>query len=179
MYSSRLLLGIVIVNIVLVLAIGVYGERIDEPLSREIGHGESLYDYLWWSGLAINGPSGYAALSLSSILVPGAGDLELRYWAQYGLWLLLLTPQWAGYHCAAVWCYGHRRREIALRITSVSIILLGCLAAYKLWTLCKDLGEFSNLEHCYSSFFAMAGFPLSGFIIMAYSRFGSIKKLAA
>ena len=48
-------------NALLVLSIGIYGILTDEPYWRAVGHDPGLYDYFFWLGLVLNGPSGFAA----------------------------------------------------------------------------------------------------------------------
>src|SRR5215472_12169938 len=71
---------IIRLNLALIVVVGLYGLVTDEPYWRADGHGPSLYDYLFWFALVLNGPSGIAADYMSWL---GADDAELRFVIQF------------------------------------------------------------------------------------------------
>jgi len=156
-------------NALLVLSIGVYGLLTDEPYWRSNGHGPWLYDYLFWWGLALNGPSGFAADYASWVVTYDGPNAEWRFVVQYGLWLLLLWPQWKGYDAVAAWCIGHRGRETSLYLATAGITAIGGVAAYEAWIYGHRPTEF--FIDRYFWFVRIAGVALSGVVILAYSQF--------
>jgi len=109
---------IIRLNLALIVVVGLYGLVTDEPYWRAVGHGPSLYDYLFWFALVLNGPSGIAADYMSWL---GADDAELRFVIQFALWDALLWPQWKLYHVLALWCRKGSSRQIIL----YSLAILG------------------------------------------------------
>jgi hypothetical protein len=170
MYASRPLRKIIYWNAVLVLCVGVYGVFTDEPYWRAVGHRPWLYDYVFWFGLALNGPSGFGADYLSWLTDQRASGHELRFLVQYGLWLLLLPLQWMCYRYIAIWCNVRRWRETVLYTISVSILVLGCFAAYRgwIWGHRPSIGFIDR----YFWFVRMAALALSGLTLLAYAFLG-------
>src|SRR5215469_18890134 len=123
MSKSGRLHTIIYWNASLVLAGGIYGILTDEPYWRANGHGPNLYDYLFWVGLALNGPSGFAAdyISWGLVYLSDSGA-EWRYFLQYGLWLIFLALQWRCYDAVVTWCVGHPWRETALYMVAAFIM---------------------------------------------------------
>jgi hypothetical protein len=70
-------------NLALIVVVGLYGMVTDEPYWRDNGHGPWLYDYLFWFGLVLNGPSGFAADYLSRLSSIGT---KFRFVIPYVLW---------------------------------------------------------------------------------------------
>jgi hypothetical protein len=145
---------IISLNCLLILSVCVFGVLTDEPYWREVGHSPSLYDYFFWSALALNGPSGvvadYAAwLTTNNLHLKWQAlflaQHEWRFAAQYAIWLLLLWPQWKAYDDILVgWCIGHPYRQTWLFITAFGAALIGCFAAYQAWTPGHRVGFFSS-----------------------------------
>jgi hypothetical protein len=117
-------------NVALIVAVGFYGLATNEPYWRDTGHGPWLYDYLFWFGLALDGPSGFAADYLSQL---NSTRTEVRFVIQYVLWCLLLWPQWKLYHAIAMWSRESRRRQMALYSLALLVTVAGGAAAYKAW----------------------------------------------
>jgi hypothetical protein len=117
-------------NVALIVAVGFYGLATNEPYWRDTGHGPWLYDYLFWFGLALDGPSGFAADYLSQL---NSTSTEVRFVIQYVLWCLLLWPQWKLYHAIAMWSRESRRRQMALYSLALLVTVAGGAAAYKAW----------------------------------------------
>ena len=170
---------IIQLNALFVLGLGIYGVVTDEQYWRAVGHDPYLYDYLFWFGLALNGPSGLAADYLSWLIIGNVESPihrlpfivqkspEWQFAAQYVLWLLLLWPQWRSYDAIATWCAGHRRREIALHVLAAAIVAIGSVAAYQAW----DPGHHPDVDMFiipYFWFVRVAGVALSGVVILAY-----------
>ncbi len=96
-------------NLALLVVVGIYGLASDEPYWRDVGHGPSLYDYVFWLALVMNGPSGLAADYLSWLV---ARHAEIRFVLQYAFWCALLWPQWQLYLALARWCWQTRARRM-------------------------------------------------------------------
>jgi hypothetical protein len=165
-------------NAVLVLAGGMYGILTDEPYWRANGHGPNLYDYLFWIGLALNGPSGFAADYISwGLIYPSDSGVDWRFLLQYGLWLLFLALQWRFYDAAVTRCVGHPWRETALYAVAVCIMIVGAFAAYKGWIYGqRPMGDFFAVRHFW--FVRIAGLAFSGLILFAYSLFYKAHRLS-
>src|SRR4030095_2349196 len=91
-------------NLGLIVSIAVYGIITDELYWKAVGHDPNLYDYLFWFGTALNGPSSFAADHFSWLIATRIhyewhGDA--RFIIQYALWCLLLWPQWKLYEFLA------------------------------------------------------------------------------
>jgi hypothetical protein len=159
-------------NLMLVLGIGLYGLLTDEPYWRSNGHYPGLYDYLFWFGLVLNAPSGVTADYLPRLIMSNSSNLELRFVVQYGLWLLLLWPQWKGYDLLVTWCMGPPRRETALRVVAVGVAMIGGIAGYRAWIFGHRLAmesEFMFIDR-YFWFVRVAGLAVSGLVILAYGQ---------
>jgi hypothetical protein len=172
---------IIQLNLLFVLSLGIYGFMIDEPYWRAVGHAPGLYDYLFWCGLAVNGPSGVAADALSWLIFEDVDSpihrlpfivqqsYEWRFAGQYGMWLWLLWLQWTCYDPLATWCVGHRRREIALHVAAVAIVAAGSVLAYQAWIHGhRPMGD--AFVDPYFWFVRVVGVALSGLVILAYYR---------
>jgi hypothetical protein len=144
---------IVLLNVAVVFGIGLYGLLTDEPYWRDNGHGPWLYDYLLWTGLALNGPGGFVVDQL-----PALGD---NYLFEYALWMALLWPQWKVYDILANWCAQDRRREIALCLAIAGLTAVGCFMTY---------GDQQLYLHPSGTFlaFRIATIALGGVVISAY-----------
>ena len=169
---------IVWLNALLISSIGVFGVLTDEPYWRAVGHGPGLYDYLFWSALALNGPSGVAAdfaawfatnyfqLNWQTLFL---AEHEWRFAIQYALWLLLLLPQWKAYDTLVGCCVGHPYRQTSLRLGALSTALIGCVAAYEVWSPSHRVGLV--FVDPYFWVVRAVALGLSGFVILAYSHF--------
>jgi 4-hydroxybenzoate polyprenyltransferase len=151
-------------NFILVLAIAIYGLFADEPSWREDGHSPWLYDYLYWLAVALNGPSGFIP-DYARRVITGTSSLEKMFVAQYGLWLLLLWPQWRIYDLVARWCIADRRREIALYVATAGISVIGAVVTYEAWILERREAEYIPLSFDWVA--GHAGLALVGLIILA------------
>jgi hypothetical protein len=168
---------IIRLNALLVLSIGIYGILTDEPYWRAVGHDPGLYDYFFWFGLVLNGPSGFAADYAARLI---AENLRLNWQAliqtrdewqfvvQYALWLLLLWPQWKGYDLLARWYVGRPGRETSLRLAAVAIVLIGCVGAYENWTDGHRIGLF--FIDRYFWVVRSLGLGLSGLVVLSYGQ---------
>lgn len=161
---------IVLSNFVFVLGICLYGYLSDEPYWREVGHGPKLYDYLLWAGLVLNGPSGFIADHLSELIPPNIYDYGQHFLVEYGLWLLLLWPQWKGYDLVASWCMGHRRREMALYVAIAGITAIGCVVTYESRFATYEIWHPLHPDRIFLITRVVAT-GLSGLVILAYIRF--------
>src|SRR5579872_5018411 len=98
---------IVLFNAALILALGVYGIFTFELLDPR-GHAQNFYDdlyyYLSQPVLILNGPSGFIAETISDAFPVSEWLDYKRISYEYGLWLLLLWPQWGLYDNLAKWC---------------------------------------------------------------------------
>jgi hypothetical protein len=157
-------------NLALVLGIGLFGVVTDEPYWRSVGHDPSLYDYLFWFGLALNGPSGVTADYLSWLVTSNNSKYGLEFVVQYVLWLLLLWPQWKGYDVVVVWCIGHPRRKAVLYAAIAGIVVIGGVAAYEGWMYGHRPRELAFIDR-YFWFVRIASVALSGLVILAYAQF--------
>jgi hypothetical protein len=146
---------IVLLNIAVVFGIGLYGFLTDEPYWRSAGHGPWLYNYLLWSGLALNGPAGFTAGQLFAL--PYRGD----YFLEYALWVALLWPQWKAYGILAKWCARDWRREIALYLAIAGITAIGCFMTY------MDQRRYLHPSDTFLAF-RIAATALGGVVISAY-----------
>jgi hypothetical protein len=144
---------IVLLNVAVVFGIGLYGFLTDEPYWRDNGHGPWLYDYLLWTGLALNGPAGFVVDQLTAL-----GD---NYLVEYALWMALLWPQWKAYDVLAKWCRGKSRREMALYIAIAGITAIGCFMTY------RDQQLYLHPSGTFLAF-RIAAIALSGVVISAY-----------
>ena len=180
MNSPSSLGTIVRINLLLVLSIGLYGFFTDEPYWREVGHRPWLYDYLFWIGLGLNGPSGFAAEYLSWVVindspVHGLGFVtqhshDWRFLVQYVLWSLLLWPQWKAYDAIARWSLAHRRYEWALYTAAAVFVLGGGVLAYAGWAWGHRPSELVFIDQ-YFWFVRRGAVALSGVLVVAYYEF--------
>jgi len=154
-------------NLFLVLAIGIYGFFTDEPYWIVNGRGPDLYEYFFWLGLALNGPSGFAADYPGWLFTSGGSDRQLKYVIQYVLWLLFPWLQSKAYDLVVSACISHRRREVALRAAIFFITLVGGVAAYKAWQYGHRPREINFIDQ-YFWFVRIGGTALSGPVILAY-----------
>jgi hypothetical protein len=163
-------------NALLVLSIGIYGVLTDEPYWRAVGHGTWLYDYFFWLGLALNGPSGFAADYAAWLITENLhlnwqalvlAQHTWRFAVQYALWLLFLWPQWKAYDVLAGWCVGHPGRETLLHLAAAVIVLTGCIGAFENWTDGHRIGLIFIDRYFWvvRSF----GLGLSGLVVLSYS----------
>ncbi|MGO9007597.1 MAG: hypothetical protein ACLQIQ_08680 [Beijerinckiaceae bacterium] len=153
---------VVLLNFVFILGICLYGLLTDEPYWRAVGHGPELYNYLLWAGLVLNGPSGFIADHLLKLIQPNSYNHD--WLVEYGLWLLLLWPQWKAYDLAARWCMGDRRRETALYVVIAGITAIGCV---------MTLRDQARYLHPDSIFLVgrVAAITLSSLVILVYIQF--------
>ena len=150
-------------NVALIVAGGFYGLATNEPYWRDTGHGPWLYDYLFWLGLVLNGPSGFAADYLSRLSSSGT---EFRFVIQYVLWCLLLWPQWKLYHAVAVWCRASRRRQMALYSLALLLALSGTAGAYEAWLIGHRPSDLFIDK--YSWFVRIASIAFAGVVLLVY-----------
>jgi|SRR5262245_40829351 len=129
------------------------------------GHGPWLYDYLFWCALALNGPSGFAADYSAWLMTFNSSNHNLRFVAQYALWLLLLWPQWKAYDAVVTWSFGHRQRETALYLGVAAVAAVGTVAAYEAWIFGHRPSELAFIDR-YFWFVRVAGVTLAGMIIL-------------
>jgi hypothetical protein len=170
-------------NALLIASIGIQGFMTDEPYWRAVGHSPGLYDYFFWSALALNGPSGfaadYAAWLATDIDLKWQALIqhreELRFVVQYLFWLLLLWPQWKAYDIIACRCAGHPRRERLLRLAALGLVLIGCVGIYETWRSSHRIGLFFIERHFWTV--RIAGVALSGVVILVYGHV--LKQLSA
>jgi hypothetical protein len=152
----------VLSNFVFVLGICIYGFLTDEDYWRMVGHSPNLYNYLLWAGLALNGPSGFVADHLATLI--SSKNYDPDWLIEYGLWLLLLWPQWRGYDHAAKWCLGDRRRATVLYVVIGAITAIGCAATF------RDQARYLYPD---SVFLVdrVAAIAVAGFVVLAYIQF--------
>lgn len=150
-------------NLALIVVVGLYGMVTDEPYWRDNGHGPWLYDYLFWLGLVLNGPSGFAADYLSRLSSSGT---EVRFVIQYVLWCLLLWPQWKLYHAVAMWCRESRRRQMALYSLALLLALSGTAGAYEAWLIGHRPSDLFIDKYFW--FVRIAGIAFAGIVLLVY-----------
>jgi hypothetical protein len=150
-------------NLVLIVVVGLYGMVTGEPYWRDNGHGARLYDYLFWLGLGLNGPSGFASDYLSRLSSSGT---EFRFVVQYLLWCLLLWPQWKLYHAVAVWCRASRRRQMALYSLALLLALSGSAGAYQAWSIGHRPTDLFIDKYFW--FVRIAGIACTGIVLLVY-----------
>ena len=150
-------------NLALIVLVGLYGMFTDEPYWRENGHGPWLYDYLFWLGLVLNGPSGFAADYLSQL---SSTSTEVRFVIQYVLWCLLLWPQWNLYHAAVVWCRESRPRQMALYSLALLVAVAGSVGAYQAWVYGHRPSDLFIDKYFW--FVRIAGIACAGVILLVY-----------
>jgi hypothetical protein len=148
-------------NLALVLLVGLYGILTDEPYWRDVGHGPCLYDYLFWSALAFNGPSGFAADYLSEF---GSRSAESRFVIQYGWWCALLWSQWKLYHLLALWCRESRARQMMLYSIASLVIVAGGAGACAAWSIGHRPSEFFIDQYFW--FVRVGGAACSGLVLL-------------
>ena len=151
-------------NMTLIVAVGAYGFITNEPYWRDTGHGPWLYDYLFWFGLFLNGPSGLIADYLAWF---GLSDAEPRFVIQYFLWCLLLWPQWRLYHALALWCGANRARQLGLYGAAFVLTILGSVAAYQAWIFGHRPSH--TFIDPYFWFVRVAGLGCAGVVLLAYT----------
>jgi hypothetical protein len=160
-------------NLALIVVVGLYGMFTGEPHWRENGHGPWLYDYLFWLGLVLNGPSGFAADYLSQL---SSTSTEGRFVIQYVLWCLLLWPQWKLYHAAVLRCRESRPRQMALYSLALLVAVTGSVGAYQAWVYGHRPSDLFIDKYFW--FVRIGGVACSGVVLMIYayvinqSRFG-------
>lgn len=150
-------------NLVFVVALGVYGFVTDEPYWRDNGHAPWLYDYLFWFGLFMNGPSGFGADYLSWLVTR---DLDLRFLAQYGFWCVLLWVQWRAYHAAAVWSLGSTWRTLVQYGFSLILMTAAGYGAHEAWIYGHRPVDFCNDPYFW--FVRIAGIAAAGLVMIGY-----------
>jgi len=161
--------NIIRLNVLLVLAVGIYGFLTDEPYWKAVGHGPNLYDYVFWFALALNGPSGFAAEYAAWFATSNGSDHDLQFVLQYGFWLLLLWVQWRLYDAAARYCIGHRSRETLLYLAAFAVAVLGGLAAYQGWVWGHRPMDVGFIDR-YFWFVRIGGVALSGVVVFAHTQ---------
>lgn len=154
---------IIRLNLGFIIALGIYGFVTDEPYWRDVGHAPWLYDYLFWFGLFLNGPSGFAAEYLSWLLHV---HVDWRFLAQYGFWCLLLWLQWRAYHAAAVWSLGSARRTAILSAAALIIMAAAGYGAHEAWVYGQRPMEI--VFDRYFWFVRIAGIASAGLMMIGY-----------
>jgi hypothetical protein len=177
MNSSTLLRRAIRWNLMLVLSIGIYGVLNDEDYWNAIGHGPHLYDYLYWCASALNGPSGFAAESLSRLVIEDSRIRpfvvqHLTQWQfalEYILWLVLIWPQWKAYDAVVFWCIGRRNRQTDLYAAIAAATVAGCILSYGAWV---DAHQYSDIPYIqiYFWFFRIGSLTFAGPVILAYDQ---------
>jgi hypothetical protein len=167
-------------NLVLIIAIGLYGFFTDEPYWRDVGHGPWLYDYFFWFALAFNGPSGFLADYLSWHI--HTTYVDYRFLIQYALWCLLLWPQWRFYDWLAHWYRKSFRRQVSVYVFASLLIAGGAIAAYQAWLFGHRPTDLFIDKFFW--FVRIAGVACSGIVILMYvhivaSRIHSDKTVTA
>lgn len=150
-------------NLWFVSALGIYGFVTDEPYWRNVGHSPWMYDFLFWFGLFLNGPSGLAADYVSWSVSPNA---ELQFVVQYILWFSFLMIQWRSYHAAAAWSLGNIRRTTMLYTASLFLMIAAGYGSYEAWMYVPRLTE--SVIDRYFWFVRIAGIASAGLVLIAY-----------
>jgi hypothetical protein len=179
--GPMLIRRIISLNALLIVGVGIFGVLTDEPYWRAVGHTPSLYDYLFWLALALNGPSGLAAdLGARHITdnfrLPFLAGHEWRFIIQYALWLLFIWPQWKAYDLSVRWCVGHPFRKILLYLAASGAVLIGCIEAYEAWEPSQRVG-LVFIDRYYWTV-RIAGLGLAGLVVVLYAQLLKNRMLA-
>jgi hypothetical protein len=112
-----------------ICGLAIYGLATDEPYWRQNGHGPNLFDYCFWTLLALNGPSGLIA-DFGPRYLPGASQIEWHFVMQYSLWCVLVGPQWMAYRAFKAWSTQGRWHMNGFWAITLGLVSIGAISAY-------------------------------------------------
>ncbi len=88
---------------------------------------------------------------------------------QYGLWCLLIWPQWKLYDLLINWQQKNKVRQITFRVLVLLIMFVGVAAAYEAWLLDHQPNESPMAQ--YFLFVRVIGLTCSALVLIAYAHF--------
>jgi hypothetical protein len=152
-------------NALFILALAVFGAVTDEPYWRANGHLPWTYDYVYFTALALNGPSGVLAELLSRSL---SSNNETQYVLQYLLWTCLAPLQWWLYRQLALLSHSSRPGRLFVLVGAVLVFVGGAIGAKAGW----DSGHRPAYEEFIDQYFwfvRVASLALAGGIQLLYA----------